>query len=167
MSQNSVRQANHVVVNSEPPRSQALMVCVCVCMCVCVRACVRACVRVRVCVCFSFYYSLKINKNNITPILRQLHWFPIQKRICHKIISATYRSVHYNTPLYLSDLLQKHNPSRLLISASRSLLMFPGPGIPRQSSTASEPSDRLLPLSRMSSPRESRRKIPFSLSDIC
>ena len=60
-------------------------------------------------------------RDHITPILRQLHWLPIQKRICHKIISATYRSV------YLSDFLQKHNPSRLLRSASRSLLDVPGP----------------------------------------
>ena len=44
-----------------------------------------------------------------------------------KKFSATYRSVHDNTPLYLSDLLQKHNPSRLLRSASRSLLHVPGP----------------------------------------
>ena len=65
--------------------------------------------------------------DHITPILRQLHWLPIQKRIRHKILSATYRSVHDNTPLYLSDLLQKHNPSRLLTSASRSLLDVPGP----------------------------------------
>ena len=49
------------------------------------------------------------------------------KRIRHKILSATYRSVHDNTPLYLSDLLQKHSPSRLLRSASRSLLDVPGP----------------------------------------
>ena len=65
--------------------------------------------------------------DHITPILRQLHWLTIQKRIRHKILSATYRSVHDNTPLYLSDLLQKHNPSRLLRSASRSLLDVPGP----------------------------------------
>ena len=69
----------------------------------------------------------KKTTDHITPILRQLHWFPIQKRICHKILSATYRSVPDNTPLYLSDLLQKHNPSRLLRSASRSLLDVPGP----------------------------------------
>ena len=42
-------------------------------------------------------------------------------------LSATYRSVHDNTPLYLSDLLRKQNPSRLLRSASRSLLDVPGP----------------------------------------
>ena len=44
-------------------------------------------------------------------------------------------------------------------------LMFPGPGIPRQSGTASEPSDMSLPPSGMSSPRASRRT-PFSLSDL-
>ena len=64
----------------------------------------------------------KQKTDHITPILRQLHWLPIQKQICHKNLSATYRSV----PLYLSD-LQEHNPSRLLRSASRSLLDVPGP----------------------------------------
>ncbi len=104
--------------------------------------------------------------DHIIPILRQLHWLPIQKRICHKILSATYRSVHDNTPLYLSDLLQKHNPSRLLNQHLDLSLMFPGPGIPRQSGTASEPSDMSLPPSGMSSPRASRRRTPFSLSDL-
>ena len=45
---------------------------------------------------------------------------PPQNSLCH-------RSVHDNTPLYLSDLLQKHNPSRLLRSASRSLHDVPEP----------------------------------------
>ena len=45
-------------------------------------------------------------------------------------------------------------------------LMFPGPGIPRQSGTASEPSDMSLPPSGMSSPRASRRRTPFSLSGL-
>ena len=45
-------------------------------------------------------------------------------------------------------------------------LMFPGPGIPRQSGTASEPSDMSLPPSGMSFPRASRRRTPFSLSDL-
>ena len=48
----------------------------------------------------------------------------IQNQLQHMY---SYRSVHDNTPLYLSDLLQKHNPSRLLRSASRSLLDVPGP----------------------------------------
>ena len=68
--------------------------------------------------------------DDITPILRQLHWLPIQKRICHEVLSATYWSVHDKPPPpppRLSDLLQKHNTSCLLRSASRSLLDVPGP----------------------------------------
>ena len=39
----------------------------------------------------------KQKTNHMTPILRQLHWLSIQERICHKILSVTYRSVHDNT----------------------------------------------------------------------
>ena len=71
-------------------------------------------------------------------------------------------------------------PSTSLISKNTTLLAFsdqhldlslmsPGPGIPRQSGTASEPSDMLLPPSGMSYPRASRRRTPFSLLvlDLC
>ena len=111
---------------------------------------------------------MKCNNNNkktdhITPILRQLHWLPIQKRICHKIISATYQSVHDNTPLYLSDLLQKHNPPRLLRSASRSLLDVPRP----KTKWYGQQAFRYVTPSGISSPIASRRRTPFSLSDLC
>ena len=120
---------------------------------------------------------MKCNNNNkktdhITPILRQLHWLPIQKRICHKIISATYRSVHDNTPPPpppppRTSLIFSKNTTLLAFSDQHLdlSLMFPGPGIPRQSCTASEPSDMSHPPSGMSSPRASRRT-PFSLSDL-
>ena len=67
------------------------------------------------------------NPDHNTPILGQLHWLPVEERTSHKIISATYRSVHNNTRLYLSDLLHRHTPSRLLRSAFRSLLDVPRP----------------------------------------
>jgi len=53
------------------------------------------------------------------PILGGLHWLPVQKCILHKIISATYRSVQKNTG--------RHTPSRLLMSAFRSVLGVPRP----------------------------------------
>ena len=67
-------------------------------------------------------------KKKITslPFLDSFTGFPSRNGSAIKF-SATYRSVHDNTPLYLSDLLQKRNPSRLLSSASRSLLDVPGP----------------------------------------
>ena len=107
--------------------------------------------------------------DHITPILRQLHWLPIQKRIRRKILSATYRSVHDNPPPPPSTSLIFSKNTTLLAFSDQHLdlsLMFPGPGIPRQSGTASEPSDMSPPPSGMSSPRASRRRTPFSLSDL-
>ena len=40
--------------------------------------------------------------NHITPIVRKLHRQPVHDRIHHKVLSATYLSVHGNVPLYLS-----------------------------------------------------------------
>ena len=65
--------------------------------------------------------------DHITPILRQLHWLPAHDRIHHKLLSATYLSVHGNAPLYLSELLHFYTPSRPHRSASRSLLSVPRP----------------------------------------
>ena len=63
--------------------------------------------------------ELSRNVNHVMPILRGLHWLPVQKCILHKIISATYRSVQKNTG--------RHTPSRLLMSAFRSVLGVPRP----------------------------------------
>ena len=101
--------------------------------------------------------------DRITPILRELHWLPVQERSQHKLLSTTYQSVHGNTPLYLSnhrpdmtfavDWALKTNDlstslmsliSTCLVSLSDQRLdlslMFPGPAIVRQSDTASKPS---------------------------
>ena len=65
--------------------------------------------------------------DHITPTLEQLHWLPVHDRIHHKVLSATYLSVHGNAPLYPSELLHFYTPSRPLRSASRSLLDVPRP----------------------------------------
>ena len=106
------------------------------------------------------------NPDHITPILRQLHWLPIQKRICHKI-SLPLTGQFMITPPSTSLIFSKS--TTLLAFSDQHLdlsLMFPGPGIPRQSGTASELSDMSLPPCGMSSPRASRRRTPFSLSDL-
>ena len=103
--------------------------------------------------------------DHITPILRQLHWLPIQKRICHKILPFTGQFMI--TPPSTSLIFSKS--TTLLAFSDQHLdlyLMFPGPGIPRQSSTASELSDMSLHPSGMSSPRATSRGTPFSLSDL-
>ena len=68
-----------------------------------------------------------VKTDHIKPILRQLHWLPVHDRTHHKVLSATYLSVHGNAPLYLSELLHFYTSSRPVRSASRSLLDVPRP----------------------------------------
>ena len=65
--------------------------------------------------------------DHISPVLSKLHWLPVQSRITHKLLSLTYQSACLSIPSYLSDLIQHHNPSRPLRSASKPLLDVPGP----------------------------------------
>ena len=57
--------------------------------------------------------------DHITPILRQLHWLPIQKRIRHKILCHLPVQFMITPPSTSLIFSKKCNPSRLLRSASR------------------------------------------------
>lgn len=59
---------------------------------------------------------------HITPILIDLHWLPIQYRIQYKILLLVYKCIHGESPVYLSSLVQEHQPSRALRSGSQQLL---------------------------------------------
>ena len=89
--------------------------------------------------------------DHVTPILKQLHRLPIHKRICHKILAATYRSVQKYPSLPLWPSPYTHRFSRSHDQHLDLSLMFPRPGIIRQKGTASEPSGLSLPPSGMSS----------------
>ena len=73
--------------------------------------------------------------DHITSILRQLHRLPIQKRICHKIMSATGQFMIVTPPPPPTYLIFSIDTSLLAFSDQHLDLsmMFPGPGIPRQS----------------------------------
>ena len=62
---------------------------------------------------------------HITPILKQLHWLPICRRIEFKLLILTYRALYGQTPEYLTDLLKWYNPRRSLHSGSKQLFMVP------------------------------------------
>ena len=64
--------------------------------------------------------------DHITPVLRDLHWLPIEKRISHKILSLVYSCLDGTAPLYLQELVSRHAPSRGLRSSSNSLLRVAG-----------------------------------------
>jgi hypothetical protein len=63
--------------------------------------------------------------SHITPILKDLHWLPVPKRIIFKILTLTFRCLNGNAPTYLSDLLEPHTTARHLRSTNKSLLKVP------------------------------------------
>ena len=64
---------------------------------------------------------------HITPILRDLHWLPIQYRSSYNILLHTYKSQHGLAPAYLADLIKKYKPTRSLRSNSKHFLTKPVP----------------------------------------
>jgi hypothetical protein len=62
---------------------------------------------------------------HITPILRRLHWLPVEKRITFKVALLTYKSMNNQGPHYISELLSEYRPARSLRSADKLLLVEP------------------------------------------
>ncbi len=63
--------------------------------------------------------------DHITPVLHELHWLPVKQRIEYKILLQVYRVVNNSAPAYLTELLQRHAPSRSLRSENKGLLVVP------------------------------------------
>lgn len=64
-------------------------------------------------------------RDHITPVLASLHWLPVHFRIHYKIILFVFKSLNGLAPLYLSELLHVHSPTRSLRSADQLLLNVP------------------------------------------
>ena len=56
--------------------------------------------------------------NHITPILKDLHWLPINERIKFKILILTFKALHDLSPSYIHELISLHRPSRTLRSST-------------------------------------------------
>ena len=54
--------------------------------------------------------------NHITPILKELHWLPVEKRIEYKILTYTFKALHGQSPVYMKNLLEVYEPRRNLRS---------------------------------------------------
>ena len=63
--------------------------------------------------------------DHITPILRELHWLPVEKPITHKIFLITFKCLNNLPPSYLSDLIPQYKPRKTLRSGSMNLLVIP------------------------------------------
>ena len=48
--------------------------------------------------------------SHVTPLLKQLHWLPIEYRIKYKIVLNVYKCLHEMGPVYLTSLLTGYHP---------------------------------------------------------
>ena len=61
-------------------------------------------------------------REQITPVMFDLHWLPIRQRIQFKLLLLVYRCIHQLAPAYLMDLFVPYVPARSLRSAEQNLL---------------------------------------------
>ena len=55
--------------------------------------------------------------DHITPVLRELHWLPVEHSIIFKIHLLPFRCLHNLAPSHLQELLELYRPSRTLCSS--------------------------------------------------
>ena len=63
--------------------------------------------------------------HHITPIMKSLHWLPVEKRIIYKITLLTFKALHGLAPKYISELIKPYPTPRELRSADANLLDIP------------------------------------------
>ena len=65
------------------------------------------------------------SSDQITPLLKSLHWLHVEARIHFKILLITYKILNGQSAGYLEPLIKDYHPSRALRSSSRSVLCTP------------------------------------------
>ena len=63
--------------------------------------------------------------DHITPILRKLHWLPVEMRIDYKIMCLVYSCMNRSAPQYLRELIHRYLPVRHLRSSTQFRLRIP------------------------------------------
>ena len=63
--------------------------------------------------------------NHITPVLKSLHWLPVEYRSKFKILLLVFHCLRGSAPEYNSALFKHYNPGRHLRSSNSSLLVVP------------------------------------------
>ena len=62
--------------------------------------------------------TLTKKHDHITPVLKELHWLPVRKRIEFKILLLAYKCLHGTALSYLREMLKEYVPPRTLRSTS-------------------------------------------------
>ena len=60
-----------------------------------------------------------------SPVLKPLHWLPVEDRIVFKILLLTYKALNNQAPFYIRDMLDIYVPARKLRLSSKCLLKVP------------------------------------------
>ena len=60
-------------------------------------------------------------RTSASPLLRELHWLPVQRRVEFKILVHVYNSFHCLSPKYLQNLLTKYTPGHRGLRSSTDL----------------------------------------------
>ena len=60
----------------------------------------------------------KRTRDHASPLLRSLHWLPVERRLQYKAATICYKCVHGTAPQYLQDLVKAYIPKRQLRSAT-------------------------------------------------
>jgi len=65
-------------------------------------------------------------REHISPVLRELHWLPVRRRLDFKLATLMFKSLHGCAPLYLSDACQStKETSHRLRSSSTTTYVIP------------------------------------------
>ena len=64
------------------------------------------------------------SQSHSSDLLRSLHWLPVAQRIKYKIAVLTYKTIHFNKPSYLADLIKPYHSTRSLRSSCPCPLPF-------------------------------------------
>ena len=60
--------------------------------------------------------TLSKKREHITPVLKDLHWLPVESRIIYKLMLLTFKALNNQAPKYLCELIFITKPSRSLRS---------------------------------------------------
>ena len=63
--------------------------------------------------------------DRITPVLRSLHWLPVDKRSVFKTALLTYKTLNGMAPSYMENYIKKYTPARTLRSSYDNKLVIP------------------------------------------
>ena len=69
--------------------------------------------------------TLSNKYSHITPVLKSLHWLPVEKCVIFKIILLLFHCIHGSAPQYNIGLIKHYFPSRQLRSQNSGLLVTP------------------------------------------